>query len=400
MQWKVSKEIIEIKPHGNADSLELAKVGQFQLVVGKGIYKTGDEIIFFPAKSIIPDDLNRLGVSEGESLHWPHLTGRNKDRVKEINLRGQLSQGVTMPIEQAQAWVDSLQPSPMAAMNAILAKMGGEVTGHMPSGASLAFKLAKVGEDISALLCVTKYEPPIPTELAGQVTSFSGPSGFPCEPHKHDVVQHGVYQDAFEPDEEVIISEKLHGSHGIFFIAVRDGKASLEETQTGSKGLFEKGLLIKDSPTNAYWRALRSNNLESLAEQVATTIGKTNMLVHFIGEVIPVQKGFTYGYDNHSMGVRLFGVLEPAHEDPEFDLLPDSVHDIWCPILYRGPYKDAPNLFELCKGKEQVSGKELHIREGIVIVPVKRRRAADGTWLKTKIINPRYSEKATGEELS
>ena len=49
---------------------------------------------------------------------------------------------------------------------------------------------------------------------------------------------------------------------------------------------------------------------------------------------------------------------------------------------------------------ESVSGKKLHIREGIVLRPYIDRWAADGTLLRLKVINPTYSKTETGEEIN
>ena len=54
--WKVIADRIEILAHPNADGLHLAKVGPFQLVVGKASgYKTGDTVVFAPERSVLPD---------------------------------------------------------------------------------------------------------------------------------------------------------------------------------------------------------------------------------------------------------------------------------------------------------------------------------------------------------
>jgi len=45
-----------------------------------------------------------------------------------------------------------------------------------------------------------------------------------------------------------------------------------------------------------------------------------------------------------------------------------------------------------------VSGKQLHIREGVVVRPYVDRRASDGRRLALKLINPKYKE--TGEEIN
>ena len=56
------------------------------------------------------------------------------------------------------------------------------------------------------------------------------------------------------------------------------------------------------------------------------------------------------------------------------------------------------SIVDLCKGNELVSGKQVHIREGVVLRPYIDRNAVDGTKLRLKIINPAYRE--TGEEIN
>jgi hypothetical protein len=46
----------------------------------------------------------------------------------------------------------------------------------------------------------------------------------------------------------------------------------------------------------------------------------------------------------------------------------------------------------MCKGMETVSGKQLHIREGVVIRPYIDRCARYNTKLRLKLINPKYKE--------
>ena len=55
--FKVSKERIELFVHPNAEALELGKVGSYQVVVQKGLYVTGDEVIFAPEKSVLTGQL-------------------------------------------------------------------------------------------------------------------------------------------------------------------------------------------------------------------------------------------------------------------------------------------------------------------------------------------------------
>jgi hypothetical protein len=52
----------------------------------------------------------------------------------------------------------------------------------------------------------------------------------------------------------------------------------------------------------------------------------------------------------------------------------------------------------LLKCKGTCSGKQLHIREGVVIRPYIDRCARDNTKLRLKLINPKYKE--SGDEIS
>ena len=85
------EKIEEIAPHENADRLELGRVAgmTFQFVVQKDTYKPGDEVIYFPLDSLIPEPLQEdLGVAGYLS----------KGRVRTVELRGMISPGLVCPL--------------------------------------------------------------------------------------------------------------------------------------------------------------------------------------------------------------------------------------------------------------------------------------------------------------
>ncbi|MFD0850638.1 RNA ligase (ATP), partial [Actinomadura adrarensis] len=85
---RVTAERLTIHPHGNADALELAQVGLYRAVVGKGQFQSGDWALYIPEGSVLPDELiAELGL-DGK------LAGSKKNRVKAVRLRGELSQGI------------------------------------------------------------------------------------------------------------------------------------------------------------------------------------------------------------------------------------------------------------------------------------------------------------------
>ncbi len=79
------RRIDEIKPHPNADSLELAIVGGWQTVVRKDLFKAGNLVVFVPPDSVLPQELSdKLGVTK--YLH--------KQRLAVAKLRGENSFGL------------------------------------------------------------------------------------------------------------------------------------------------------------------------------------------------------------------------------------------------------------------------------------------------------------------
>lgn len=359
--WKVSREKIELFVHPNADALELGKVGSYQVVVQKGLYESGDEVVFAPEKSVLTGQIK----SEFEN----YLAGPNKDRVKAVRLRGEISSGIIIPK-------------------------------HLVPG----FETSNLGEDISDKLGITKYEPPIPTQLAGKVKSFDMPFI-----GNHDCEHANVYVNDLIKGERVVITEKVHGSQFILAHEVETG-----QTIVSSKGMLKSGLSIEESDDNTYWIATKNDDIVG-----RITKNFKSGVIQVFGEVVPVQKGYSYGQTNPT--VRIFDVRVNGESIP-YDKVPQDFSEIWVPVIYDGTlnleekevliYEDRErgirkvridnilpkDVVNLCKGKELVSKKSIHIREGVVIRPYIDRFAKDGTKLRLKVINPAYKE--TGEEIN
>jgi hypothetical protein len=81
-------EVIEsLSPIEGADKIEVAQVLGWQCVVKKGEFKVGDKIIYCEIDSVMPD-----------KPEFEFLRDR-KFRIRTIKLRGQVSQGLVLPIE-------------------------------------------------------------------------------------------------------------------------------------------------------------------------------------------------------------------------------------------------------------------------------------------------------------
>lgn len=390
-EWKVFVDTIEIFPHPNANNMELGRVGSFQVVVGKGLYETGDIVAFAPKRSILPEDLRPYYTNEATGHSY--LRGPNEDRVGSIRLRGEESEGVILPM----TWWTKKYPNK---------------------------KSPDFGEDISKELDITEYIPgksgtpgaqrSVDQTLIQNVSDAVRMRRFT----RHDVEQYGIFKNEFVLGEPVVVTEKLHGSQ---ISAMKDVDGSIAIT---SKGRAEKNYVLREFPRKNYWKGnsflnkvgnffstlfARRSTERNQYWNIAYDSGLIRFLrtprfegqeVQVIGEVIPFQKGYTYG--QKVPAVRVFRLIIGTIEEPYNSFGIETTHwadgeIAWVPLLYSGPF-DPDVIIPLAKGNETVSGKEEHIREGIVIAPAVARRSRNGVQLIVKVLNPKY--KSNDEDLS
>ncbi|MET8545501.1 RNA ligase (ATP) [Kitasatospora sp. NPDC004799] len=349
---RVTAEKLIILEHPNADALELAQVGLYRAVVAKGAYRTGDHAVYIPEQSVLPEGLiEELGLTG-------KLAGAGANRVKAVRLRGELSQGIVC------------RPAALA-------------------GTDLA-AAAERGEDFADLLGVVKWRPPVPTSMSGDVVS--APDLLPWV----DIENLKRYPDAFEPGEPVVLTEKLHGSCCLVTYLAATG-----EVQVSSKGIGAQGLALVEDERNLYWRAVRAYDLPAVAARLADRLGAER--VGIFGEVFGegVQDlGYGASARTERPGYAAFDVsavvdgqlnwLSAAELlDGELPLVPE---------LWRGPF-DPETVLGYARGRETVSGRELHLREGVVVRPVTERWSPVlGGRAIAKVVSDAYLTRKGGTE--
>ncbi|WP_327685053.1 RNA ligase (ATP) [Streptomyces sp. NBC_00467] len=349
---RVTAELLTIHEHPNADALELAQVGLYRAVVAKGAYRSGDIAVYIPEQAVLPAPLiEELGLTG-------RLAGKASDRVKAVRLRGELSQGIVC-VPRALADVD-------------LRRAVAEET------------------DFAERLSITKWSPPIPPTMNGEVER--APDLLPWV----DIENIQRYPEIFELGEPVVLTEKLHGTACLVTYTAADGRV-----QVSSKGFGSKGLALKEDPRNLYWRAVLGHDVPTVAARIAEKLGATR--VGIFGEVYGAGvQDLAYGADGRSetLGYAVFDLsaeidgqvrrLDPAVLlDGELPLVPR---------LYEGPY-DVETVLGLASGRETVSGRELHLREGVVIRPVTERYSpVVGGRAIAKAVSPAYLTRKGGTE--
>ncbi|MCX4524302.1 MULTISPECIES: RNA ligase (ATP) [unclassified Streptomyces] len=352
---RVTVEELTVHDHPNADALELAQVGLYRAVVAKGAYRTGDFALYIPEQAVLPAALiEELGLTG-------RLAGSACDRVKAVRLRGELSQGLVC------------RPGALAEVD-----LG---------------QAAEEGTDFAGLLGITKWAPPIPTTMDGDVES--APDLLPWV----DIENLQRYPHIFEPGEPVVLTEKLHGT-ACLLTYVAEG----ERVLVSSKGIGAKGLALKEDERNVYWRAVRGHGVAEVAARLAGTLGASR--VGIFGEVYGtgVQD---LGYGAHAAlagSAPGFAVFDVSAEidgqvrwlDPAEVLADGELPQV--PRLFEGPYT-LDVVLELATGRETVSGRNLHLREGVVIRPAAERYSpVVGGRAIAKAVSPAYLTRKGGTE--
>lgn len=352
---RVTAEVLTIHEHPNADALELAQVGLYRAVVAKGAYRTGDTALYIPEQSVLPAELiEELGLTG-------RLAGGKADRVKAVRLRGELSQGIVC--------------RPRALAEVDLARAAAE------------------GTDFADLLGVVKWVPPIPPTMNGEVET--APDLLPWV----DIENIQRHPDVFAPGEAVVLTEKLHGSACLLTYVAGGGEGG--RAQVSSKGFGAKSLALKEDPRNLYWRAIHGHGVVAEAAALAERLGARR--VGIFGEVYGAGvQDLTYGADGRreTLGYAVFDVS--ADIDGEVRWLdPAALLQGRLPLvprLYEGPY-DAERVLETASGRETVSGRALHLREGVVIRPAAERYSpVTGGRAIAKAVSPAYLTRKGGTE--
>lgn len=88
------REITAIKPIDGADRIELAMIGGWQCVVKKGEFKVGDFGWYFEIDSFLPMKKEFEFLGKTKVIY----TGEEGYRLRTIKLRGEISQGLLLPL--------------------------------------------------------------------------------------------------------------------------------------------------------------------------------------------------------------------------------------------------------------------------------------------------------------
>jgi len=327
--WDVKiLRINRIEAIPNADRLEIAFINDWSIVVAKGVWQAGMMAAYIPYDSVLPAPLiESLGLVG-------RLSGSQKNRVKAIRLRGQLSIGLLAPVPNSFA----------------------------------------EGDSVAEFLGITKYEEPEDNSTGTQprVMGLPKPPGW----IKYDIDNCKNTLDGIIDGDEVVMLEKVHGS----FLTVG---------YVNNQVLVASKNVVRQEDDSIYWKIAKKYKLDEIVKE----LGEQWWLLM---EAVPCQD-LKYGlteptalmfdirnangflnYENFVEICRKYGLPTVS-------------------LLYRGPFSKAV-LTTHTSGLETISGRSLHIREGCVVKPVIERLTRRGERVIYKSVSPDYLLRKNGTE--
>lgn len=357
------EQVKNVRDHPNADRLSLLDINGFtcisaKLEDGSHRYLDGDPVAYIPEASVLPEWLlKELDFWDDENQKG-RLNGSNGDRIKAMRLRGILSQGVIYPccgITNEETGTHYRKWMRMA--DGEIHKVG-------------------IGHDVAEQLGITKYEPPIPSSMGGEVFSHSYDLIY-----KFDIENAQKFENVFSPEDEVNITEKLHGTFtGMIFISEPRDDFYQVETPNGtlyataySKGLGSKGLCFKATPQNLekniYMRSLKQF-LDTRTPRQLDALYEFTFAIHVQTPLVIMGETFGTGIQDLGYSTKPKFLAFDSVTDGQVDSY--EMFQVTCeetgleavPLLYKGPY-GAADLTALRDGKSSLDGQTL--KEGIVI---------------------------------
>lgn len=335
-----------VEPIPNADAIEKIRVLGWWVVVKKGEHQPGDKIVYCEIDSLLPEK------PEFEFLRASSFKPAQTDatgaeilpagfRIRTVKLRGQVSQGICFPLS------------------------------ILPPGTP-----TDEGEDVTELLGVLKWEPPLPVGMGGKVKGQ-----FPGFLPKTDETRVQVLEAALERHrgKTFYVTEKLDGTSFTAFV------------RQGEFGICSRNLWMDESDqSNVLSRIATGLRLEEKLRAARERLGfDLAIQAEVIGPGIQKNK-----YALKEVTLRVFSVLNvdayrlldhPAQLEVLAEMGLEPVPQLATVVLDH----TVDQLVALSEGTSALNPQVQ--REGIVLRPLAEEHDEDiGGRLSFKAINPKF----------
>jgi RNA ligase (TIGR02306 family) len=343
-----------VKPHPNADKLDIAIIRGTTVVVPRGQYAQGQKVIYFPPDMLIPEiEAKGLGVKKylKHSL-YPGDSEKTQCRIGATRLRGQASFGFVAPLD--------------------------------PSYESLI----EVNTDVSKHYQAVKYEPPV------KLTAEDALAPHPTFHQYTDIEHYWRFPEAIPDGTPVRVTEKLHGTNSrVGLVKLADGEFDF---MAGSHRVNRKK---PEAGPSIYWEPLENENVVNLLAHLCSKKHTVILFGEIYGHGI---QDMDYGVTPGKRGYRVFDIsIDGAYLDWLNVQCVCALHNVQTvPLLYVGSFS-ADKLRELTDGPTTVGVPKSTFkgREGVVVTTLKEQfYAPTGGRRIVKSVSADYMDRKGAED--
>ena len=216
------RKIAAIESIEGADAIEVAVVDGWKVVVKKGEFAVDSLAVYIEIDSWVSNDIAPFLSKGKEPREYEGIKG---ERLRTVKLRGQISQGLLLPI----SLIESMGP-------------------NNDVGFSCEVRIEE-GFDMTEALGIIKWERPMNAQLAGMARG-----NFPALVPKTDQKRIQNLTRSFEQYQQDTwsITEKLDGSSCTFYL---------------DEDVFHvcsRNLDLKEDEANSFWKVARKFNIEDI----------------------------------------------------------------------------------------------------------------------------------------
>jgi RNA ligase (TIGR02306 family) len=334
------------EPIPNADAILRIRVLGWWVVVKKGEFKPGDRVVYFEIDSLLPErpEFEFLRASSFKSAvvdDGGTVIQAAGFRIKTVKLRGQVSQGICFPLS------------------------------ILPPGINL-----QEGEDVTEVLSVFNWEPPIPVGMGGRIKG-----GFPGFVSKTDETRVQVLEAVLtrHRGKTFYVTEKLDGTSFTAFL------------RNSEFGICSRNNWLDETDdTSVLVRVARRLGLEAKLRAIAASRGfEPAIQAEVIGPGIQKNK-----YGLKEVALRVFNVFDiGGYRLVDHSLMLDVLRETGLDgVPHLGTVvldHTVDELVTMSEGTRVLNPSAQ--REGIVLRPLAEEHEPElGGRLSFKAINPKF----------
>jgi RNA ligase (TIGR02306 family) len=303
--------IDDIQPIPGADAIEVASILGWKVVVKKGEFYVGDKIVYLEIDSWVPNTIAPFLSKGNEPREFEGVKG---ERLRTVKLRGQISQGLVLPL------------------------------GIIPLSYGYGFN-APIGEDVTDILGIKKYEAPVSAALAGQVRG-----NWPSFLQKTDETRIQAMPKLLDQIRgfTLVAHEKL------------DGSSMTVYNNEGDFGVCSRNLNLTETDGNAFWQVARKYDLRNALGEGFCIQGE------LVGPGVQANKYNLTELDLYAFNV--FDIKNGKYLNTEdAKLITSTIGLKWVPYVTEIEVTDevtVDSLLALAEGKSVLNSKQE--REGLV----------------------------------